>query len=221
MKMKAAIALFIILTLTIGIVIGALANRAIIRHRLNQTFRRINPGYLPGFIQEVVEPDSEQIRRIKSILDEHTRRMQNLRAEYQETMHAHFQSLWNDLEPLLTPAQKRRLRRRPFGPREFFPQLRPPAPPAAQEKILRSEINWLKERLSLTPVQVRRIHAILRIADRRAGPPPPPNGIEPPNQRQQAVVENLIKNILTAEQRILFENIKNGWWQMRHDLRQE
>ncbi len=220
MKMKAAIALIIIVTLILGIVIGALANRAIVRHRLNQTFRRVNPGYLPGFIQEVVEPDSEQARRIKSVLDEHTQRMQNLRAEYQDSMREHFQSLWNDLEPLLTPEQKRRLRRRPFGPREFFPNLRPPAPPDVHEQILRTEINWLKERLSLTTVQVRRIHEILRIADRRAGSPPP-NRMVPPSLKQQVVVENRIKNILTAEQRVIFEKIKKAWRQMRYNLRRE
>lgn len=220
MKIKAAIALIIIVTLILGIVIGALANRAIVRHRLNQTFRRVNPGYLPGFIQEVVEPDSEQARRIKSVLDEHTQRMQNLRAEYQDSMREHFQSLWNDLEPLLTPEQKRRLRRRPFGPREFFPNMRPPAPPDVHEQILRTEINWLKERLSLTTVQVRRIHEILRIADRRTGPPPP-DKLGPPSVKKQAAVENRIKNILTAEQRVIFEKIKKAWRQMRYNLRRE
>jgi uncharacterized membrane-anchored protein YhcB (DUF1043 family) len=221
MKLKAGIALIVVITLIIGIVIGALANRAIVRHRLNQTFRRVNPGYLSGFIQEVVDPDSEQARKIQSVLNEHTRQMQNLRSEYQNEMREHFQSLWNDLEPLLTPVQKRRLRRRPFGPREFFQDLRPPVPPAAHERILQEEINWLKQRLSLSPVQARRIRDILRAAERRAGPPPPPYAPEPPNRRRQIIIENLIKNILTAQQRSTFEAIKKEWWDFRHELRME
>jgi len=219
MKMKTGIALIILATLAIGIAVGALANRAVIRHRLTQTIRRVNPGYLPGFIQEVVEPDSEQARKIKSVLNEHTRRMQELRAEYQMEMRDLFKSLWNDLEPLLTPAQKLRIRRRPFGPREFLRNLRnPPPPPEHKEKIVQKELDWLDNRLSLTPSQTKRIREIL------SRPPLKPKNISPekpgrPNLRRQVIEENLIKNILTRSQRRIFRNRIKEWRAMRKTLR--
>jgi hypothetical protein len=220
MKMKTGIALIILGTLVIGIAVGALANRAVIRHRLNQTIRRVNPGYLPGFIQEVVEPDSEQARKIKSVLNEHTRRMQELRAEYQMEMRDLFQSLWDDLEPLLTPAQKLRIRRRPFGPREFLRNLRspPPPPPEHKDKIVQKELDWLDNRLSLTPSQTKRIREIL------GRPPLKPEDITPekpgmPNLRRQVIEESLIKNILTRRQRKIFQTRIREWRAMRRTLR--
>ncbi len=116
MNTKVKIALIIIVTLVIGIVLGAMLNRAFLRHRIQRAFADRNPVGMVSFIERNIRPTEEQREQIRVILEKHRKNSADMREKFMKEMQAEFESLEAELDPILTPEQKNRLKRRLRGP---------------------------------------------------------------------------------------------------------
>jgi uncharacterized membrane-anchored protein YhcB (DUF1043 family) len=143
MNTKAKVALIIIVTLVIGIVLGAMLNRAFLRHRIQRAFADRNPAGMVSFIERNIRPTPEQREQIREILEKHRKKSAEMREKYMMDMQAEFESMEAELNPILTPEQKNRLKRRLRGPwrdRGRFPDRRgqrrkPPGEKPPKEQI--------------------------------------------------------------------------------------
>jgi len=111
MNVKTKTYFIIIVTLIIGIAIGAMLNRALLQHHIKKTFSFRNPERLPVFYERILAPNIEQTQKIRSILKKHALTVSKIRDNYQEQMLAANESFKTELDPLLTPAQKNRLKK--------------------------------------------------------------------------------------------------------------
>lgn len=129
MNIKVKTALIIGITLIIGILIGALLNRALLQHRIRRAFSMQTPGFLMTLYERTIEPDAEQSKLIREILEKHVKRMSEIRKNFHSSLQSEFESLRKELDPLLTPEQKKRLMNRvplPFRRFRRFPDYRRP-----------------------------------------------------------------------------------------------
>ena len=122
MNVKAKTAVIIIITLIIGIFLGAMLNRALLRHKIRKTFSMHKPDRLGFFMEEMIQPEADQRDQILAIVEKHTERMRELRQQFFSEMQGERESFLKDIDPLLTPEQKERLKK---GPPGFFPGRRP------------------------------------------------------------------------------------------------
>lgn len=137
MNTKAKIALIIILTLVIGILLGATLNRTFMRHRIQKAFAHRNPMGMVSIMEEKIRPNPEQRKQIREILERHRIKSQEIRDRFMEEMQTEFESLEAELDPILTSEQKDRLMRqfrRPWRERERFPDRRAPMRTPPREK---------------------------------------------------------------------------------------
>jgi hypothetical protein len=116
MNIKMKIALIILVTLVIGIVLGALLNRAFLRYRIQRAFHDRNPVGMVSFMEEVIQPTPEQRVLIREILENHRKKTEEIRDEFMLEMREAFESLEAELDPILTPEQKKRLKDHSFRP---------------------------------------------------------------------------------------------------------
>ncbi len=136
MNIKVKTALIIIITLVMGIIIGAMLNRALLQRRINRAFSWRLPDFMITSIERIIEPDQEQRKRLREVLRKHSERMMEIREDHRKELQESFESLQKEIDPILTPEQKRRLQRRLSGPfRRFrrFPE-RPPFKPPRDKK---------------------------------------------------------------------------------------
>jgi hypothetical protein len=117
MNIKTKVTISIVITLIIGVVIGAMLNRALVQRRITRAFALSNPKTFSLWYENRLGLDPEQARQIKSILDKHSESIWEIREEFMQEMQTASQELHSELEPLLTPRQKRQLDRGPFSPR--------------------------------------------------------------------------------------------------------
>jgi len=122
MNVKVKTALIILITLIIGIFLGAMLNRALLRYKIRKTFSMHQPDRLAFFIEEMIQPAPDQRAQICVIVEKHAGRMEEMRQKFFTEMQVERESFLKELNPLLTPEQKERLRK---GPRGFFPRRRP------------------------------------------------------------------------------------------------
>lgn len=122
MNVKVKTSLIIIVTLVIGIFLGAMLNRALIRHKIREAFSMHRPDRLMFFIEEIIQPGPDQREEIRAVAEKHAERMEEMRKRFFKEMEAERESFLKELNPLLTPEQKERLRK---GPPGFFPRRRP------------------------------------------------------------------------------------------------
>ena len=122
MNVKAKTALIIGITLIIGIFLGAMLNRALIRQRIHKVFSIQRPDRCVYFIEDMIRPEPEQREQIRAILEKHSDRMREMRQTYFKEMEAERESFFKELEPILTPEQMERLKK---GPPGFIPRRRP------------------------------------------------------------------------------------------------
>ena len=144
MNTKVKIALIIIVTLVIGIVLGAMLNRAFLRHRIHRAFADRNPTGMISFIERNIQPTEEQREQITKILEKHRKNSAEMREKFMMDMKAEFESLEAELDPILTPEQKNRLKRRLRGPwrdRGRFPDRRGPRRKPPGEKPPKEDIK--------------------------------------------------------------------------------
>ena len=144
MNTKVKIALIIIVTLVIGIVLGAMLNRAFMRFRIQRAFADRNPLGMISFIEKDIRPTPDQREKIREVLEKHRKKSLDLREKFMMEMQAEFGSLEAELDPILTPVQKNRLKRRFRGPwrdPRRFPDPRRPRRKPPGEKQPKEEIK--------------------------------------------------------------------------------
>jgi len=138
MNTKMKIVLIIIVTLVIGIVLGAMLNRAFLRHRIQRAFADRNPLGMVSFIERNIRPTPEQREQIREILEKHRKKSAEMREKFMMEMQAEFESLEAELDPILTSEQKNRLKRRFRGPwrdpRRFPDPRRPRRKPPGEKQ---------------------------------------------------------------------------------------
>ncbi len=141
--MKAKTTLVIIITLIIGIVLGAMLNRTFMHLRIRRAFDAVNPFRFTRILEQAIDPTPEQKRQIREILQKHAKNIGELRNNFEDGMLSSFESLKKELDSALTPEQKERLeemlrKRRPWLRRERspfprregpFPKPKPKFPP--------------------------------------------------------------------------------------------
>lgn len=122
MNMKVKTTFIIIITLILGVVIGAMLNRALLQNRIRRTFSQQNPNRLALFYERIIQPDPAQSEVLREILNKHSKRMSEIRTNFFEEMQSAVKALQADIDPILTLEQKKRLRERMMRPRRFFNQ---------------------------------------------------------------------------------------------------
>lgn len=217
MHIKAKITIIIIITLIIGILIGAMLNRAIIQHRIKSTISLMQPGFLSDFYRDLLRPDEDQARKIQQILERHAEEIMQIRRDYQDDMTTANESLWAKLQPILTPEQEKRITRRFFRRRDMAGWPQGLLNPLQRNKIIAGEISWLKAKLSLSQDQVDQIRKVFmnpkvfsalfdpRTRERRSK--------KPLVQFELLELDQAIRNILTDDQKTIYDEIKAEWKQ--------
>lgn len=206
MNIKLKITLFIITTLVLGIIIGAMLNRALIQNRIKNILSKRTPDVFVPFIEERIEPDPIQSKEIRNILKKHAKHIEDIRANFRVELQSAFESLRTELDPLLTPEQKKRLERglpggRPIGPPRFL---------IAED--LDEELIEMKKTLKLTEEQTSQIRQILeemREQNKRVRE-------EMQRLREKWIpmleseekIDKAIEEILTDEQKKLYEQFR-------------
>ena len=128
MNVKLKTSIIIIITLLIGIVIGALGSGMIRKNIYKDRITRFRkPEGFVNRIENIIEPDSIQQVVIRTILLNHHKRIRVVSEQYHVEMKALIDSLKNELKPILTPEQQERLNERlqrrkrlQGGPRDRF-----------------------------------------------------------------------------------------------------
>jgi len=162
MNIKSKITIIIVITLFIGVAIGALLNRALLHRRIGRTLAWGNPASMTANLDRMLSPTDEQSTEIRRILDEHGAALLQIREEsMQETLEV-MKSLETALDPILTSEQRRRLSRRRFGPRAFGKPGTGRPPGGRPERRSSTGTERLAERLDLTPDQKSQLGAITR-----------------------------------------------------------
>lgn len=136
MNIKVKTALIIIITLVMGIIIGAMLNRALLQHRINRAFSWRLPDFMITNFENIIEPDQEQSKLIREILNRHAKRMMEIRENHRKELQESFESLQKEMDLILTPEQKRRLLRSLPGPFQRFRGFpgKPPFKPPREKK---------------------------------------------------------------------------------------
>ena len=201
-----------ILTLVIGIGIGALLNRALIQRHIRHIIQMRTAGLLsPGDRMLLKSAPPEQQKRIREILDRHRKRLGEIHSRFGREIQDSFLTLKKEIDPILTPEQKNQLERM-FPPPPPFPDLRgdemrfrqPSAAPFMR-------IEMLKDELLLSDDQVSKMEIILK-ESRDRSEALNKNGRSPENfqkmMKAREEMEAKIEKILTAEQKEKFSHFK-------------
>jgi len=116
MNAKWKIGIYIVVTLIIGIAIGVLLNRAMVRHWIRGELTMRETGLRP-FRGEVVKPtDAVQEAKIQKILDRHAQRLAAIHSRNRKEMEAASKLLKSEMDPILTPEQRAQFEKRMPGP---------------------------------------------------------------------------------------------------------
>lgn len=216
MSMKLKVTFIIIITLVLGIVVGFMLNRTYSQRRVRNILSRRSPEFFVTFYERTLEPDTKQSKMIREILDTHAKQVLDIRENFQEELQSLFESMKAEIDPMLTPEQKERLKER-------FPRPSPYRGRPMKKRGLDKEFFTLKERLHLSEEQTSQIKQIFE----ESGMRPEriwgemrfpggwrmqretrfPGGMTPMIERQKKV-EKAIQEILTEEQKELFQQIK-------------
>jgi len=205
MNIKTKTTFIIIVTLVIGIAIGAMLNRALLQNHIKRTFSYRNPDRLPIFYERILDPNVEQTQKIRSVLKKHALTVSKIRYNYQEEMLAANESFKTKLYPLLTPAQKSRLNKGPFNPLQFLRQRERLRNLPQKNNFIQSRLSFLKKELSLTKVQAEKIKQILEKHS------PDQNAKRGENRLRDQRPGTFIKEIDQAIQEILTEKQKEKY----------
>ena len=101
MNMKVKTTIVIILTLILGIILGAMLNRIFVIHRIRRAFDSVNPDRFTMMLEQVIEPTAEQKKQIREILKKHVKIVAELRKNLDEGMASSFQTLQKELDAFL------------------------------------------------------------------------------------------------------------------------
>lgn len=206
MNLKLKTTLIIIITLIIGVIIGAMAHRAYLQNRIKKTFAWGNPNRLGAIYERTIRPNADQSGQIRRILNKHAQNISKIRDEYRQKIQSEFEAMRGEIDPLLTPEQKRLFEKRISNAPFFLNRLRIPPPPFIMD--INKELSLLKEKLDLSQDQVSKVKNILE--EWRASSWGKRAAFRNPKQliQSEQEKEHKIENILTEGQKKLYEQIK-------------
>jgi hypothetical protein len=108
MSVKWKIVLHVVVVLIIGIVIGALLNRALVQKRLRDMVVMRGAGLREPRPQKILRPaDAAQEAKIQAVLDKHAQKLSEIHQRFNSEIDAAFKSLKEEIDPILTPEQKK------------------------------------------------------------------------------------------------------------------
>jgi hypothetical protein len=121
MSMKIKTALVLLVTLVIGIILGALLDRAYIHNKFKKEFSssRTREGFVER-MEKIIVLTPEQRARVKPVLEKYGDRLMKFHDEFRGRMQELFKSFHDELEPLLTPEQMKNLETRFLSPRHLM-----------------------------------------------------------------------------------------------------
>ncbi len=119
MKMETKTVLIILITLIIGMIIGALITGAFARHHIGRFMSMRKPERLGAHVERIIDPDESQREAVRAVLQRHSEQFLELHSQFEGKMLALRDSLKKDLDPILTEEQKKRLERQPKPPKHF------------------------------------------------------------------------------------------------------
>jgi len=153
MNVKTKSTLILVGTLVIGMVLGGLIDRSILRTQFKHRVERMrNPLGFMQFFEGIIEPNEEQYDAIKELLEKRSQQLHEIGQNSRDEMKMVMDSLKMDIDPLLTAEQKARLERKienmkherprhdkppflkPPWDRDEKPPMPPPPPPFPEEE---------------------------------------------------------------------------------------
>lgn len=129
MNVRLKMTFMIIITLALGIIIGAMLNRTLMQNRIRNMLSWRNPGHFVTLFEKIIEPDSKQSKLIREALDKHAKRISKIRKNFHKKSKSEFEAMKKEIDSILTPEQKKRLEERlsrRFPRRRMFPDKRGP-----------------------------------------------------------------------------------------------
>ena len=162
MNVKTKTSIIIITTLILGIFIGAMLNRALLQRRIGRVFSMRNPATFMDFFHRTLDPSQEQAKKIKTILDKYSDRMIGMRESFLEETQAVSEELDKELDPILTPQQRRRLERNRFRTGEIRRRGKRPLSQKRRGRRPNAEFQMLRKRLALSEQQSSQVMKILQ-----------------------------------------------------------
>jgi Spy/CpxP family protein refolding chaperone len=201
MNIKLKTSLIIIFTLVVGIVIGALLNRALMQNRVQRVLSMRRPNVFTHSYLEIIKPNPDQTKQIREILERNGQVMEEIRSKSREDLESAMSAMMTELKSVLTPEQIRQLQdrssrgRMPFG--RPFPE---------------DELTFLSSELELTAEQRSKLSKILEEFRMQ-----PPNKMIPgrseemmPRYREKmGEREEAIRKILTDKQKVKYDELRS------------
>ena len=206
MNIKLKMTFVIIATFILGIITGAMLNRALVQKRIRNILSKRTPAVFVPFIEERIGADPDQSKEIRKILNKHAKRIEDIRTNFSVELQSALDLLRAELDPLLTPEQKRRLERGLPGP----PSMGPPRFLITED--LDGELRAMKEALELTEEQTLQIRQILeemrnQIRKEREEMDRARKKWRPMMESEEKA-DQAIREILTDEQKKLYDRYK-------------
>ncbi len=212
MNVKMKIAGLTVITLIAGIAIGAIGQRVLIQQRVRGIFRMGAAGRIFPDPEPWLRPENEAQRKaVREVFAKQSERLTEIHKRFRKEIDASFDTLDKELDPILSPEQKKRLKdMRPKGP--LFPG-RPP-----MRGLFPGGPPWpgfffdgLKKELGLSDDQAARIQAILDRYKEKAKPgfqEGPPGGGPGPIMEDMKKLDEEIEGILTETQKEIFRKLR-------------
>lgn len=207
MNIKLKMSFIIITTLALGIVIGAMVNRTLSQNRIRNILSKRRSDVYVTIYEKLLRPEASQRALIRKILEKYATRVSEIHANFRQDMESSIESMRKELDPILTPAQKKRFKRglRLLGRPLFLPQ--------RLKKIdIDEELSVLKEALGLSEDQASQIkHILEELRDQGKVMREERGSFKRRWQIMKEIEEKkekAIEKILTDEQKKLYEQIK-------------
>ena len=201
MNLKVKTALIIIVTLIIGIGMGAMINRALLQKRIKRAFSIRNPRVFVQSYLRTIKPGSDQHESIMDILSKYEKNVSEIRDKFSEELQSSYELMLSELEPVLTSDQMKRIE-----------DPLPGMPPHFLIHKLERELFVLKEKLGLTEEQASQVKLIMEKMRKRVEKPPMKmRGFREGREflrKFNGEREREIEKILTEEQKKIFREMK-------------
>jgi len=199
MNVKLKTSFVIAVTLIAGIVIGALANRALLQNRVQRVFSMRSPNVFVQSYLETIKPDADQEKQIEEILERNGQRIAEIRSKSREDLESSMVAMMSELESVLTPEQIKRLEEKTPGGRPRFGM-----------RSTEGELFFLTTELELTDDQTSQLKKLLE--EFRMSAPGKmqrgtPKEMNSNFQKQMEKRDDEIKKILTDDQKKKYAEI--------------
>ena len=204
MSTKTNAAFAIAITLCIGALIGALGHGAYLSSQ-DKKMRAIPPArFFIDDLERTIQPDEKQKEAVSKILAMRSDQITAIMERHLQEMAAVVDSTKDDLVPILTEAQQRRL-----NERLQQGMMRPPR--------MATPNQWtgqLKERLALTDEQLKEVQKLLDASQKETARLLESRQNNPESIRDSVTaimrgMDTRIKSLLTPEQQKKFEELRN------------